>query len=362
MIMTTQKIIQDQKGAVALITVILLMFIFMVVTLGFLRMAISEQRQASDADLNARAYYAVESGIEDARRILNRFNSDGVITATELSRLRGGECARAGVDDAPVDPVLSEELSTEITCQLIDLEPGDYLASLGVNQAVFLPLIPAEEDEGPGAVTSVQIEWHEGSDVVARSSANSDLPEINCWSTDEDDCSGTPYPAMLRVGLFRHPVAGVNRGNIDNKISYLNPVNGVGNVTLSNFEQKAAGAVNQLSNAPKCDPVEGGAYFCTLTITAISGRVNYLRITPIYTGTDLRVRMFDSNGNALSFKGTQAKIDVTARAGDVIRRIETRIPLGAADILPDEAITTADELCKLISITSPNSAIDGCRD
>ncbi len=358
---------QDQSGAVAMITVILLMFIFLLVTLGFLRMSISEQRNAIDTDLNSRAYYAAESGIEDAKRIIARFYADGRLSAAETGFLNGDDCAPATPEDGSTIP-WAAELDTEITCQLIDFESSDFVATLKVNQSVFLPLIPAT---GPASsVASVRIEWHDPDPAVdgaavPRPRFYNNLPTVDCWNSNESiaGCAGgTQYPAMLRAGLFGHPSGAVNRGNINNRISYLGPVtNGSGTVAIGNFEPKdgvSPAQTNRFIKDPSCTAAASG-YLCSLTITGLT-EVNYLRLTAIYDGTDIRVTMFDTNGDALDFERAQAKIDVTARAGDAFRRIETRIPLRSLDILPDEAVTTAEQLCKLITIRDPNTALDEC--
>lgn len=377
--MSKPKVFKDQSGAVALITVILLMFVFLVITLGFLRLAVNEQRNSSDVDLNSRAYYAAESGIEDARRILGQFYSDGTISTAERNQLRGDTCSAASPLGVPENSVLSDDLETKITCQLIDTEPGDYIASLGVNQSALLPLIPADTDPSnpvtPADVASVKIEWHSSDDgsVVARSSAETDLPNVGCWNSGENSvsggvCSGDPYAAMLRTGLFTLPMSGsISRASLTNKISYLNPVDGAGTVTAAAFETKIGGT-NSVSNSPSCSTGAGGPYVCTLTISDLNltgaAVQNYLRITPIYKGTTVKVTMYDGSGDPLSFSDVQAKIDVTAQAGDVIRRIETRIPLSTLDLLPDEAITTADQLCKQVVITGGGGsglrATDSC--
>lgn len=369
--MRQQKITKNQSGAIAMITVILLMFIFLVVTLGFLRLAISEQRNATDTDLRMRAYFAAESGVEDAKRILGAFYADGTLSASELARLNGNGCGVASKSGTPPGK-LSDQLDTEITCQLIELDAGDFVASLAVNESVFIPLSPSPPASG-SSVQSVLIEWHETAvegGVAARATSQTDLPTVNCWNTNENsNCAGISYPAMLRAGLFSHATGPVTRANIEagNRIAYLNPVNGGVNgiVTVNSFEPKASGGNRNVpSNVPECVPSASG-YFCRVLVTDLSG-INYLRLTAMYRGTNVRVVMYNSpNPNTatdtpLGFDGVQAKIDVTARAGDVIRRIETRIPLRSVDVLPNEAITTAEQLCKLITIEGSDSAVDEC--
>lgn len=366
------KISKNQSGAVSLITVILLMFVFLVVTLGFLRLAINEQRQSSDSDLNSRAFYAAESGLEDAARILNIFNADGNLTAAELENLDGEGCGLASVDGTP-EPVLSEDLDTEITCQIIDIDPGDFVASLGMDESVLVPLIPAD-GESPDEVDNIKIEWHESAvegTAVARSALNTNLPTASCWndneSINEADCNGgNPYAALLKVDLIRHSSSGAiernpnNAGGISSKIAYLNPIDiaGISEVTDANFRNLNANGVAQLSQSADCEGSQ--TYFCQLTITDVPDGVKYLRITPIYRGSNIRVTMLSQGGDPFSFSGSQAKIDVTARAGAVLRRVEARMALTSRDLLPNDGVTTSEQLCKLVTIVSPNSAFDDC--
>lgn len=382
------KSIQNQKGAVSLITVILLMFVFLIVTLGFLRLTISEQRQTTDADLNSRAFYAAESGIEDAKRLINYYNNDGLITDSEATRLNGDNCNVATEDGVEGEAlkeraILSSELDTEVTCQLIDMAPGEFVKTIGENKSIFVPLIP--DDATPSEVTRVRIEWHTVADGVVepRSSSLSGLPEYSCWNNNEESgCSdGVNYPALLRVGVFSHPESSFSRNNITNKIAYLNPNDGGdGNVNLAQYERPTASAnQNVLQTAPKCTSITESSgsdtYACSLEVGGLGNGIKYLRITPLYRGTTVKISMYRNNddlNNPLKFKNLQAKIDVTAKAGDVIRRVEARIPLTSVDdVLPDEAITTADQLCKLITISgqyipgaSVNSrtASDDCPD
>jgi hypothetical protein len=356
-----------QRGAVSLITVILLMLIFIIVTLGFLRLAINEQRQSIDFDLNNRAYYAAESGVEDARRLLNQFLADdGVIDDQERVLLNGDDCGRAVAEGAPEQTssaVLSEELDTTIVCQLVDLSPPNFATSLNADSSVFIPLIPENGDAG--SVSRVLIEWHEKSDanVGFRDQRNQSLPQLGCWdsssNSDSDACgSGESVPAMLRLGLFGHPSGGqVNRDNISNQLAYVSPSDGSGDVTKSNFGGAAVDGTRSVSSdIADCDDDDPDEFKCRLEITNLSD-VNYLRITPLYRGTDLRVTMYDSDGNVLNFTDAQLLIDVTARAGDVTRRVEARVPRAGLDLYPNDALNTAYQICKLTRITQPSPGV-----
>ena len=69
--------------------------------------------------------------------------------------------------------------------------------------------------------------------------------------------------------------------------------------------------------------------------------------------------MLNSSGATVSFDKVQAIVDVTGRAGDVYRRVETRLDIDNdfAEFITDQAIFSADDICKnLVVPTQPNSA------
>ena len=61
-----QRQAKDERGMVAIMIAMFLMIILSLITLGFLRLMQREQRQALDNSLSTQAYYAAESGINDA--------------------------------------------------------------------------------------------------------------------------------------------------------------------------------------------------------------------------------------------------------------------------------------------------------
>jgi Tfp pilus assembly protein PilX len=64
---------QQERGVVSLFTVMFFTILVTVLTVGFVRIMINERRQSTDEDLTTRAYYAAESGVEDAKRALQQY-------------------------------------------------------------------------------------------------------------------------------------------------------------------------------------------------------------------------------------------------------------------------------------------------
>lgn len=330
---------RNQAGVVSLLVVIFIAILLTLITMAFLRLSITEHRQSVDEDLTTRAYYAAESGVEDAKRAVAKYIAGDKVNLEENS------CD-------PADVVTSGELSalidTEYTCQLIDLTPNAYENYLDPWEIVQIPLTP----EGGATYDQIKISWHKkGAKYDGDFNRHKDklLPTVSTWNSNK-------YPALLRVNLFSTPKSGnLNRSNIYSVTGFINPDSGSGpQSVVSGFDAKVVDGACTTT-------VADGEYACSITLTLPSGsdfdpsnRVNYVRIESIYRGTNLRVALIDSSsGNEVSIEDVQAVVDVTGRAGDVYRRVQARISLLNQNLFPfpDFAIQTAGDICKNFSIT-----------
>lgn len=325
---------QDEKGAVAMITVIFVAIILTIITASFIRLAVNEQREATDDDLTTRAFYAAEAGVQDAITAIKSgaplVNPDN---CTPESGVGGG--------------VLSTNLDTEYTCQTIDLTPTSYQTELAENESVFFIL-----DSGTDNISSFTVYWNQQGigpddvDSVVRPSADNDLPPRGEWS------DGTKtYPAMIRLQVLEIPdtvAGGIKRTDIDNgnKVSFLNPTNGTGS--------RGIGSINGgLVNAKCSITSESDIYSCSMEVTGLrdSNHAYYLRLRSLYKATNVKVVAKTAAGIVTALINAQAVIDVTARAGDVYRRVQDTVSLTPDGLWPDFAILSAEDICKNFVIT-----------
>lgn len=344
----------SESGAMAMITVVFLALLLSIMTLSFVRLSVREQRQAIDDSLTNRAFYAAESGLEDAKRALQRnFDTDPgndvVLNATS--------CRAADLPlltyDTPANPdavVLSADLNTFYTCQLIDLSPPDYQAELDEWGAVTLPLVPA----GGGAFSNVVIEWHQkgpspynGDYVLPASAATPNLDDYGTWRT------GVGRPAMLRAQFFSTPASGnLSRASFASTAGFLRPSD---NGLTTAQSVSAVGYDKNVLNF-RCEDlgtISDGEYACTAILSGFdSSRLNYLHLNSLYRSTNVRVSLVSSTGSELPMQDAQAIVDVTGRASDVYRRIEARVALTQVYPLPDYAIWANEEICKDFTIAS----------
>ncbi len=329
-------------GAVSMITVIFVTIILMVIVIGFIRIMISEQRQATDDDLTTRAFYAAESGVEDAKDGLSQFmlTHTGPITNQDLEDYFGtgpDECDTFG------DEYLIEEgsaLETRITCQIINTEPDDVVIdNMRPWHSVSFPLMTQEGND----IASFSLEWHmpvnDGLEYALKT--NDSLEQTSDWRA-----GGVSYPAGMKVTLMKD--TGNREDNIEaTRIKHMLPGSGGSNTFAVNSANFGLGDDNP--SLVTCDTgVEEDEYACSVSFAGLNNTDDYyVTLTPLYESTSVRLQLLDGNGDNVGVLGVQALVDVTAQAGDVFRRVESRVFLGdpATSLIPDLAVG-ANEICK----------------
>lgn len=350
-----------QRGATAMLTVIFLALLLSIVTLSFIRLSVTEQRQASDDALTTRAYYAAESGLEDAKRAIQRqFDGDA---GNNPVNLNGDVCKPAEITATDPDinadnvAVLSDPLATYYTCQLINMAPFDYQAELDAWGSVTLPLISAGDP-----IDEVWIEWHQAGPTPFNGAYT--LP-ANGWELYQHDFWVSPpqeYPAILRANFFSTPDSGnLSRSAFTTATGFLRPA-GSGSPIPSIYSTGPTGYNKGLFNT-NCNPTApSGEYVCLAVLRGIdNSRRNYLHLNALYRSTNVKIRLIDAANDQQPMQDTQAVIDVTGRAGDVYRRVEARVALTDLYPLPDYAIWANEEICKRFTMSDePDHYLNEC--
>lgn len=318
-----------ERGAVSMLTVIFLALLLTIITTSFVRLSITEQRQSIDDDLTTRAFYAAESGVEDAKRAIAEFQAGQPVTLNE------DVCQPASV---VTNGLLSSDLDAEYTCQLIDLSPANFQDDLDPWEAVTIPL------SGADPFSSVLIEWHiheEGQPYDRRANGQQFLPPVGSWNGGN---ASRTFPAMLRAAVFSHPAGNsFTPGQVQQAAVFINPASTASNTNPFSND----GSIINGGCAPRTPTP--GQYACRVTLTNInSSRTNYLRLQALYRATDVQVTLV---GTLL--EDVQAIVDVTGRAGDVFRRIEARVSLINQEFpFPDIALWSNSDICKDITVTN----------
>lgn len=356
-----------EQGAASMIVVIFMSIILTIVTIGFIRIAINEQRDSTDEDLAARAFYAAESGLEDARRAIqenqNNTLSDADLNATTCSK----------PDPSRYDQELSAptEFDIEYTCMLIDFLPAVIRTELASpNQVRQYEINAVNPGPGSAAPTEITLRWHIDADPVSsngdgvigggglalRSTSDFGLPSFGSWNS----------PAAMKVSILAYPDGNIGRGTILNYTTLIVPTDddgaGVNGKSGRVFIGGGVGpASDGLTHGADCNPNLNGMV-CEMVFDLQNTPVNHkleIRLSNLYARTTFELTMENAVGDPLVFDGAQVVADVTGRSGEVFRRVEAAMDLTKPDLLPEYAVQSATDICKNFSFTNRSSEFIG---
>ncbi len=336
--MGINKINQNNQGIISFFTVIFLTTLLIIITTAFIRLMVSEQRQATDNDLSSRAYFAAESGVDDAIALLrdNIKDNGGILDQSALA---------PSLDRCGPEENLNTDSDISYTCRFISLDVTSLSGRLERGEVVNFDLVGV-----PNAV-SARLKWHipnEDQEGVNASRAvfnGQTWPGIganrpaNEWATDN-------VPALMRLQTVSYPSVNIVRANINNNISFVYPdnsgsPNGSGDVASTSKRVTACTLLASTSSN----------YACQFTFQNIDDPGNhpnkFLRLQAINNKTSYELSLLDSGGNPVSVPN-QAVIDVTGKAGNVFRRIRVTVPLntGGDEDIADYALLVDERICK----------------
>ena len=379
-----------QSGAVSLFVVIFAMLLITVVTIGFLRLMINDQSQATNNDLSQSALDSAGAGVEDAKRALLRLQEvcKADLTPTKsvcndlAARLNSIECNAAlkegnvissGAFGAASNGKTGEvrvqqtvgdtALEQAYTCVTLDLTTEDYLGSATANQSKLIPLV------GENSFDRVTIEWFSREDIAGTSAAvdrpSSGQALRSNWPSNRPSVLRSQFMQVgssFTLQQFDYATSTESNGNT----TFLYPaINGYPQpVSLNDVDVRTSDPANEPPSKGEgvtplpvgCSPtLDQGGYACSAVIilpTPIGGgtRTAMLRLTPFYNATHYRVTL--TNGaTPVNFSGVQPIIDSTGRANDLFRRVQTRVDMYDTSFpYPEAAVDVTGNFCKDFSV------------
>ncbi len=333
----------SEAGIASIMVTMVMMLIISLIVLGFAEIARREQRQSLDRELSTQAFYAAESGVNDA---LSALQVNSTVGKTN--------CAPYPFGGSPYGSLLgpgSNQLSgqaTSYTCLLINPAPPFLKTSAGINQPTVVPI------KTTSPINKMTISWQDTSNgtnfscpLPVGTFPPAAVAGANNWPCD---------PGMLRIDLV--PADGNPGGELD--------ATNLAKHTLTAFlEPESGGAVPTISYNP-ANPTNTGlvqagscnssnTYYCQVTIqfNPVTPHTYYLQLRSIYNPNDVKITATDSGGTTLNLQGAEALIDSTGKAQDELRRIQEFVSLTPTSALPAFAIQTTQGICKEFAV-APN--------
>ncbi|MBC7868846.1 hypothetical protein H7X69_01540 [Candidatus Saccharibacteria bacterium] len=366
-----------QNGAVSLFIVIFTTLLVTIITVSFVRIMLSDQRQATAADLSLSAYDSAQAGVEDAKRALLDYQSE--CASGDASRCTNAHTLINSIDCnqslsrvvsyVPGQEVLVQQNSSDgsaalqqaYTCVKITTQTDDYAGILDQDDTKLVPLT------GVSSFDSVRLEWFSAKNLQGTStvvdvplvSASPPLISQSDWTTTRPN-----RPSLMRTQLIQFGDAftlsdfdninASSQSNANTLFLYPSTIVDSPKTFVSDVRKVASPGPTQIH----CQSSLGsGGYACSATISLptpinAGSRTAYLRLTSLYKEANYRVTLLAA-GATVKFNGVQPQIDSTGRANDLFRRVQSRVEVIDTDFpYPDAAVDISGDFCKKFIVTN----------
>lgn len=332
----------NQKGLVSFMVTLIMMMVISLIVIGFTQVSNRNRREALDRQLSAQAFYAAESGVNQA---IEDFYTQITNGSTDLDDK--SDCSNSGMY---YDSFELDGSNVAVTCIMVNTRPKSIVGSATQNSSFVSYINPTNSSGGSTSLNSLTFSWKpdvgQTPTVSGCTGGLDELPEI--------------YPpscafGLLRVDLFQHESINdvPNAGNVTTL--YLRPFTGAESLILNNSTVLPDSSDSYIVDA-ECDADD----VCRVTVgfdQAPQTKKYFARLSSIYRD----IPSFEITGTLVTgggsdpayFEDAQAVIDSTGRAQDVLRRVQVRYSLGGGDQTPPWAV--AGRVCKKLKVMPPPS-------
>jgi Tfp pilus assembly protein PilX len=327
------KIKNKQKGMASIMFAMFVVIVVALIATGFAVLVRNDQRQTLDKTLSNQAIYAAESAINKKYRQL---------TANPTTILPNTTCNADPIVNQNDGVLDASNPGVKISCLLWTATPTALTYdNVGLNPAAT-PIIPSNN-----AIQSIKITWR-------KTSAGGESYYSN--TTQLNSVSSVGLPAMPTLKITLAHVASINR----TYSVFANPANGGTPSAQSVTNTGDGGIVNGACIAGACEvilkdlPEENGNPW-----NNGSNQYGWISISSLNGASDVKIEAYpDPNGgggsSAIPLQGAQLTIDATAKAQDVIKRLQVNISIPVTTWRPGFNIS-ADRLCKNYRVDGANN-------
>ncbi len=350
-----------ERGAVALITAMVVSILLLITTSGMVALTLKSLKGSTDGAQSTKAYYAAEGGLEEALlKIRNKKPADNCPGSANTP-----ESAKDGV----------------VTCVKTSTTPTQVEGTLDADQSVQIDL------SGVAGLQTVGIEWSTPTGTGATPYSAATIPQYSDANGSKFVSRGTAWlasaPAVLEVGAIQFPAADqflisdvqyyqatlAPKSITPGHPSYsIGQSNGTATSALANLYDFDDG--NNLNKPFVVGCREAAPYQCKATAfdlkgsTGTQGKKYMLRLKSRYNGASYKITVYGANNAPLVIPGAMYTIDVTARAGDTFRRIQTSFPVGEAPNMSmdglDYVLYSDTDICKSFELQGTSPIGIGC--
>jgi Tfp pilus assembly protein PilX len=348
----------EQGGFAALLVALVLVTVVALMTVGFAQLMRNEVNQATNRQLSTQAFYAAESGINDAVKALS---IDPTISKDFCRPLTAAEAAGSTAKQYLTSNTV-DGTNSQWTCLLIDSSPGSLVyGDVGRVSPTTFTVSAVDASGNPTSVGDITIYWQDAS------------PSVKNFRNTSGTSTNTAFPPVgpaqwgNSTGVLRVAITAITtpftRDSLRNNTftAFLYPTKSSSTTTNSIAFSTApdqqgsivdsACNVGNVSKAPTPDP-----RYCSDTITGITASQVMFSLRSIYSDTSVYI----SPNSSTRLVGAQSLVDVTGRAQDVLKRIQVRIPSKAEFDMPGFDVESVNGVCKQLKLKPGTGNSDGC--
>lgn len=357
-----------EQGFASIIIAIVLVLILSLITVGFADLMRREQKSALNKHLSNQAYYAAESGINDAAKAINA----GYTAAKTTCDTTGVVTTQTG-SQYLMHPDVGTDSSVTYSCLLINPRP-QTLEFGAITDATAKVLEVSGVDAGGVArpIGSMVISWQESTPSGASVFANPPSGPLPLYTNDPATSDKwTATIGVLRIGVTPLQSGGINRNFLSKStaVSYMYPNQGTtdsnpgsgysnSNLFLDGNSQPLSGTFSRGNCTNNSKPLK-----CNVRFTIASNvQANYLLdLRSYYRDSHVSVSAYATDGSQLYIMNAQTIVDSTGRAQDVLRRIQARIPSKNNYDVPPNSLSVVGGICKQLELY-PTTGTNKCTE
>jgi len=336
------------RGATSLLIVVGLSLVLITIITGLTSLSIQQSRQALNTDLSNRARIAAEATARDAAQLLNQY-PDLQVPNCDGSGITGYKTPVTTTDDANnlTKPVLSKDSdnTTSVVCRTItSIAPVQNQTILKDESTQFFTYLPT----GTG-VSNFRLLWGNGG------TENQIFGGVDTFPT----ALGASTPAALELTFVWWPKTGSAPVDSDGL-----PVKAV--VILPRNNNPDPSPINTYHPLVSCGgfagvgTYSGFQYGCEMKVdigSMLSINPNthniVMKVKSRYKDSSIQVEFFSDNSfqapKLVPVKSSIATIDITAKVGDLYRRITAQKPVGGNSVVED-VLYSNKTICKTLTV------------
>lgn len=414
-----------QQGAVSIFVVMFAMLLFVAITVGFAVFMLRDQERATDNDLSRSAYDSAQAGIEDAKRVLAKYNDcveqrksgtpDAGCTDV-IAHVLSGSCGTVSQilrnkSEEEAVKINNEDGALEQAYTCVKIEPNTVDVVKDIKNVGDIKIVPLK---GEKDFNTVKVSWMRRADLQGLKLNFTDKVKNDSLTPKGGPSKRNPHAqqlpvqrdwkkewgSILRVQAIQYSADDVNVKKMDNdaRTAFLYPYKPAAaaaapvkdGIDLSAIDKHRTYDLNDPANDLDaaynrpvdaqhihCDPDGTSEYVCHAYIKLQSqDKTSYLTLAGAYVIDNklgVKVELLNrapgdaSDGEQIKFSNVQPRVDVTGRANNVFRRVEARIeanPSEDALPLPRATLSIEGDFCKdyMISDTAEDYDAGTCQN